>query len=236
MSRLRWLALSVGLCLFLAPLIARGADEGKRPERKPPPGPGAPGGFGPLLPPPDILEKLKLSEEQKDKVAKLQKAFEEKNKDAFSKIREGLDKARQDKDREKFGELNQSMQKLQGEFEGQFAGVLNDEQKKQFDEFKRQGPRFGPGGAPGGPGGRPGFGTPPGPMMLPPEIQERLKLSEEQRDKLAKLQKEIEEKINGILTEEQKKQYEEMKKNPPGVRPLERPKPPERKPNDTPPS
>ena len=122
------------------------------------------------------------------------------------------------------------MQKLRGEFEGQFAGVLNDDQKTQFEEFKRQGPR------PGGPGDRPGFRPPPGPMVLPPEIQQRLKLSEEQRDKLAKLQKELEEKINGILTEEQKKQYEEMKKNPPGFRPLERPKPPERNPNGALPS
>ncbi len=43
-------------------------------------------------------------------------------------------------------------------------------------------------------------------------MQEQLNLSAEQKEKIAKLQKEIEGKINEVLNEEQKKKLEELKK------------------------
>jgi hypothetical protein len=78
---------------------------------------------------------------------------------------------------------------------------------------------FGPGdGPPGGPGGDPGrFGSgafaPPAPgQLLPPFLQERLRLTAEQKQQLEELQKEIDSKLAKILTEEQKKQLKEMRR------------------------
>src|SRR5262249_44677607 len=76
---------------------------------------------------------------------------------------------------------------------------------------------FGPGpGGPGGPGGRGpggfGFGGPPQPgQILPPFLQEQLKLTAEQKKQLDELQKETDDKLAKILTDEQKKQIKEMR-------------------------
>ena len=78
----------------------------------------------------------------------------------------------------------------------------------------------GPGGGPGGPGGGPGgFGGPGGPgggrgapprpgVVLPDFIMESLGLSDEQKEKLAALQKEVDKQLATILTEDQKKEME----------------------------
>src|SRR5262249_49504234 len=70
----------------------------------------------------------------------------------------------------------------------------------------------GPGGrGRGGPGGLGGFGGPPQPgQLLPPFMQERLKLTDEQKKQLEALQKEVDGKLAKILTEEQQKQLKEM--------------------------
>jgi hypothetical protein len=78
---------------------------------------------------------------------------------------------------------------------------------------------FGPGGpggrgGPGGPGGPGGFGPggPPQPgQVLPPFLQEQLKLTAEQKKQLADLQKEVDDKLGKILTDDQKKQLKEMR-------------------------
>jgi hypothetical protein len=72
-----------------------------------------------------------------------------------------------------------------------------------------------PGRGPGGPGGRGpgGFGPPPTPgQVLPPFLQERLKLTAEQKKQLDELQKEVETKLGKILTEEQNKQLKDMRR------------------------
>jgi poly(3-hydroxybutyrate) depolymerase len=72
--------------------------------------------------------------------------------------------------------------------------------------------------APGGPGGRGrpggfgGFGTPPG-TVLSPRVQENLKLTEEQKKKVAELQKEVDANLQKLLTEEQNKQLKDLKDN-----------------------
>src|SRR5205823_1652153 len=69
---------------------------------------------------------------------------------------------------------------------------------------------FGPGpGGPGGrgPGGPGGFGGPPQPgQILPSFLQEQLKLTAEQKKQLDELQKEADDKLAKILTDDQKKQ------------------------------
>jgi hypothetical protein len=70
---------------------------------------------------------------------------------------------------------------------------------------------FGFPGGPGGPGPG-GFGGPPRPgQILPPFIQEELGLTAEQKTLIAALQKEVDEKLDQILTDEQKRQLREMR-------------------------
>jgi Spy/CpxP family protein refolding chaperone len=91
------------------------------------------------------------------------------------------------------------------------------------DQGEDRGGRGGPGGrgpgGPGGPGGRGGpggggpggFGGPPQPgQVLPPFLQERLNLTDEQKKQLEELQKEVDSKLGKILTDDQKKQLKEM--------------------------
>jgi Spy/CpxP family protein refolding chaperone len=69
----------------------------------------------------------------------------------------------------------------------------------------------------GGDKGRPGFtGRGQSGQVLPTFIQEALKLTEEQKKQVADLQKEIDEKIGKILTEDQQKQLKEMRERGPG--------------------
>lgn len=69
-------------------------------------------------------------------------------------------------------------------------------------------PASGPGM--GGPGVGFGFRPPPG-VLLPPPVQEMLRLTADQKTKLDALQKDIDEKIEQMLTEDQRKQWKEMK-------------------------
>jgi hypothetical protein len=72
----------------------------------------------------------------------------------------------------------------------------------------------GPGGrGPGGPGGRGGPG-----QILPPFLQQELNLTPEQTKKIEALQKEVDAKLEKILTDDQKKQLKEMRQRGPGGR------------------
>jgi len=74
-------------------------------------------------------------------------------------------------------------------------------------------------GGPGGRGGRGGPGffgfSPPG-QLLPPFMQDELKLTVEQKKQNDDLQKEITGKLDKLLTEEQRKQWKEMSQRGPG--------------------
>ncbi len=76
------------------------------------------------------------------------------------------------------------------------------------------------GGFPGGKGGfgKGGFGfRPPVPgEVMPAPLQEMLKLTDEQKKQFADLQKEVDEKLAKLLTEDQRKQLQEMKDRGPG--------------------
>jgi len=76
----------------------------------------------------------------------------------------------------------------------------------------------GPGGGPGGPGGRGpgGFGQPQPGQILPGFLQDQLKLTPEQKKQLDELQKEVDAKLNKLLTEEQRKQLKELRDRGPG--------------------
>lgn len=211
-----------GLALVLAASVAlpagaqdekKGRDKGKLFER-----------LTELLPA-DAVDKLKLTDEQKEKFTKLQKEYTEKQKAAMENSRDALKKAFEDKDREAikkaFEESKGAVEKVRDQFFDKAAGLLNDEQKKKLEEIKKERPNAG-GFAPGNrPEGRPAPGGAAAPgQVLPPAVQEQLRLTDEQKEKLAKLQKETEAKLMELLTDEQKKKLEELKK---GGRPGRRP-------------
>ncbi len=68
----------------------------------------------------------------------------------------------------------------------------------------------------GGPGGF-GFGAGPAiGQIMPTFIQEQLKLTDAQKKELEAMQKDIDAKLDKILTEDQRKQLKEMKERRPG--------------------
>lgn len=76
-------------------------------------------------------------------------------------------------------------------------------------------PAGGPGfGGPGGPGG--GFRLPPPGEILPGPLQDLLQLTDAQKKELAALQKEVDAQLEKVMTEEQRKQFKEMKDRGPG--------------------
>jgi Spy/CpxP family protein refolding chaperone len=102
-------------------------------------------------------------------------------------------------------------------------GVVTKEELAALAERMREengrragfGPPGGAGGPPGGPPGQfgpRGFGPPAPGQIVPPFLQERLKLTAEQKKQLEALQKEIDSKLDKILTEEQRKQLKEMRR------------------------
>jgi hypothetical protein len=80
----------------------------------------------------------------------------------------------------------------------------------------RDGPGFGPPGGPGGFGPPPGGGFPRPGEVLPPMVQQRLKLTAEQKSQLSALQKEVDARLEKILTADQRKQLDEMRRRGPG--------------------
>jgi Spy/CpxP family protein refolding chaperone len=166
---------------------------------------------GPLIPA-EAKDKLNLTADQKEKVAKLEKEFEEKNKEATDKTREAIQKAFQDRDaatRQKVRDLREAPEKLRTEYESKLTALLTDEQKKKFEEARQT--ARGRGGL--GQNVRP-FGRFQEQSLQSREVQEKLNLNDDQKAKLEQLQKEFEAKQLEVLNEEQKKQFEELKKQP----------------------
>jgi Spy/CpxP family protein refolding chaperone len=219
------------LVLALGLLLTAGAGAQEPPKAPLPPIPPGvnplPGGPQRPLLPKALAEKLDLTEEQKAKIEKVEKEYADKQKEAFDKVRELMKKGDPEAMRKVEGQLRDLMMgtgKPHQEAEAKLKEVLTKEQQKKYDELKKDYQVPGPGAFPGGfppPGGLgpPGGAFPP-PMnfrpfpgqVVPPHIQEMLKLTPEQKEKLEKIQKEAEGKVMDVLTDEQKKQVEEMKK------------------------
>ena len=97
---------------------------------------------------PGAVDKLKLSTEQKDKVEKLVKEFEEKAKDATAKAREAMQKAIQDQNRDAIKtavtEMREKAEKVRDDYLGKVGALLTDEQKKTLEEIKKERPQAPP--------------------------------------------------------------------------------------------
>lgn len=93
-----------------------------------------------------------------------------------------------------------------------------------FPGGKPGGPGGFPGGGPGGfPGGRPGAGPggfgmqlPRPGEILPSFLQETLKLTDKQKKEITDLQKEVDGKVEKILTDDQKAQFKKLREAGPG--------------------
>ncbi|HEV3142919.1 MAG TPA: hypothetical protein VGZ47_03445, partial [Gemmataceae bacterium] len=178
-------------------------------------------GFG-IFTKEDAAAVLKLSAEQKEKITAISEGVQ---KD----IRELT--AGNAGNRGGFNpEMVTKRQTLQKEAMEKAQTVLNDEQKKTFKDlvgepFQMQlgfGPGRGQGGFPGAGGGFPGAGggfggfarLQPG-QILPVPIQASLNLTDEQKKEVEALQKEVDAKLEKILTEEQRKQLKDMQQGAP---------------------
>jgi Spy/CpxP family protein refolding chaperone len=169
--------------------------------------------------PADGVQKLKFTDEQKDKYTKIETEYKDKMKAAQDKYRNDVTTAN---DRTKAKEFAEEMRTSQTKArEAQLAKVetiLDADQKKLFAQIKQQPVQPGVGVRPlpiqGGAGGI----NP----LLPPGIQNRLQLTDEQKKQVDAIQKEVEEKILKVLTDEQKKTLEQMKKGT-AIRPVPRP-------------
>jgi Spy/CpxP family protein refolding chaperone len=85
---------------------------------------------------------------------------------------------------------------LQKEVDGKLDKLLTDDQKKQLKEPQ--------GGGPGGFGGPPQAG-----QVLPGSVRDRLKLTDDQKKQADELQKEVDGKLDKLLTDDQKKQLKD---------------------------
>jgi hypothetical protein len=98
---------------------------------------------------------------------------------------------------------------LQKAVDGRFENVLTAAQKHQIKTvFSPQGP------PPGGPGPRPGENQQPGKIFSASQ-QDTLKLSAAQKKRLEDLQKDIDARLDTLLTEDQKQQLVALQRRPP---------------------
>jgi Spy/CpxP family protein refolding chaperone len=178
-------------------------------------------GLEPTLLPPDAVEKLKLTDEQKKKYEKLSTEYMDKQKAAADKFNEAVQSGDAQKIRDALLNGRNDMVKMRDDYLSKVEALLTDEQKKTFQEIKKA-PVIRP-----FPNPRPfGPGQPPVGDVLSKPAQDRLQLTDEQKKKVEALQKEMEKKLGEILTDDQKKVLEEIKKEPPFIRPNPLPVPP----------
>jgi spore coat protein CotH len=98
-----------------------------------------------------------------------------------------------------------------------FSIYLDDKGKFHFIPHDMN-EAFRPAGGPGfgGPGGGMFFRGPPPGEVLPPPIQDMLQLTDAQKKQLAELQKDVDAKLEKMLTDDQKKQLKDLKDRGPG--------------------
>ena len=156
---------------------------------------------GPPFDLPRILGQLDLNADQKEKVEKFMKELGEKHGLARKNLDDAIEQAKQNQDAQKVRALLQAHEKEMGKLHedllGKVQSVLTEVQKNRFAELQRRRPDGFP----------PGFG-----QVLPPPLQERLRLTPEQREKVGKLQQDTEAKLREILNDDQNREWDDLKK------------------------
>jgi Spy/CpxP family protein refolding chaperone len=164
----------------------------------------------------DVQKTLNLSDAQKDNIKEISENLQKEMRELGGPGGFGGPGGGRGGNPAEFAKKRQGLQK---EAMDNVLKGLNDDQKAAVKdltgapfELRFEGFGFG-GGAfgPGGPGGFGGFGGPPQPgQILAPAVQDRLKLTDEQKKKLEELQKDVDGKLGKILTDDQKKQLKDM--------------------------
>lgn len=133
-----------------------GADAAKSPGGPPKGRPGASAAQALPLLTPAKLERLKLTDQQKDQVEKLQKEFAAKQGELFAKAGQVMQKAQNDKDAEAMPKAMevmrgaiQGMVKMRGDYLGKLSEVLDGGQKTILDQLRKEEASAGTGGMPG---------------------------------------------------------------------------------------
>jgi len=149
----------------------------------------------------DVRKALKLTDEQKEKIDEISKDLQKDLRELSAGGRGGFD-----------AEAQRKRQTLQKEAKEHVLKVLNDDQKTLVKDltgepFELQRAAFA-----GGAGGFGGFGggSRPG-TVLSTGVEQTLKLTDEQKKQVEELQKDVDGKLEKILTEEQRKQLKEMR-------------------------
>ena len=108
---------------------------------------------------PDVQEKLKISEDQKEKMKAVRESISNTMREMFAGMRDLDEEAR----RKKFGEIREKMDKIRSETEAKVLDILTSEQKGGLEKMKGKKFDFPEGMGFGGSGGRRGPGGPGGP-------------------------------------------------------------------------
>lgn len=158
------------------------------------------------------LEKLKLTAEQKEKFAKIETEFNDKTKSAQEEIRNIAKDAGRDREKlkEAYEKFQTATKKSREDALTKVAALLTADQKAVLTQVQQE-PAV----------RRPDVGVRPivpiavggAGQLIPPGVQARLQLTDDQKKQIEAIQKDAETKALKVLTEEQRKQYEEFKKN-----------------------
>jgi Spy/CpxP family protein refolding chaperone len=167
----------------------------------------------------DVQKELKLSDEQKERITAIRDSLQKEQGELLQGRPGAIDL-----------DVMKKLQTARKEAMDKAQKVLNDEQKAKAkdllgEHFELTVQDFGGFGGAGGFGpGVFGFGggfPQPG-LILQPGMQIRLNLTDEQKKQLAELQKDVDSRLDKILSEEQRKQLKELQQGRPagpGVRP-----------------
>jgi Spy/CpxP family protein refolding chaperone len=174
----------------------------------------------------EVQSALKLTEEQKGKIDKIDEDYKKDLRDlgagggpgGFGGGRGGFGRGVDP-------QMAKKQEALKKDAVEKINDVLDDGQRSALKDltgepFELQRAAFGFGGGQGGGGGFGGgggggfggFGRPG--QILPPNLQDTLKLTDEQKKQVEELQKETEAKLQKILTEEQNKQLKDLQSGP----------------------
>lgn len=160
----------------------------------------------------DVQKTLKLSDDQKEKISTITSDLQKDLRDLAGGP--GGGRGRPDPDAQK------KRDSLQNEAKENIAKLLSAEQKEALKDVTGEPfdlPRGGFGGGGPGGGGFGGFGGfggggTPG-TLLSTGAQNQLRLTDEQKKELEALQKEVDSKLEKLLTEEQRNQLKQMREN-----------------------
>jgi Spy/CpxP family protein refolding chaperone len=161
----------------------------------------------------DVQAALKLTDDQQEKIKEINEEFQKELRQLSSGGPGGRRGADPQAAKQRESLQKEATARVQKFLDASQKAALKDLTGEPFalsqEGFGPGGPGGGgPGGGRGGPGG---FGAPSQPgQVMSSFVQDALKLTPEQKQRMEQLQKEVDSQIASILTDEQKKQLKEM--------------------------